>query len=599
MPARPTRSAGPAGSAGLALLTWVCLTLLAGLIASSPLRSRAYPPTAARPVAKRSLAARPGAARLGAALAVGASAGAASPVAAGPAALAPTGEANFEAGSESITEQGILSDLTFLASEALEGRDSPSAGLAMAAEHLAAELASFGYKGAGPEDSFRVGFSRELPSPVASGCSLAAVTEQAGELTFELGTDFVPLWNASGSASGEAVFVTFGIESRKEKYDDVSGKLDGTIAVILSGEPNHKRKFEGSEITPAADLYSKLPGLAAAGVVGVLSVRRPPPAPAPKTSRRSKDDAPDPNPIAAKMGFRHTWAHWNDGTRPPVITPAELPVLEITPAVAQALLGFDVLEPGTAVDRSGKAPKPIHSGTVVELSAKSAVTSVDIHNVVGLLKGSDPELANEVVVIGAHYDHLGVDPRGRVAHGADDNGSGTAALLAVARALAAAQPRRTIMVAAFAAEEDNLVGSTALVDHCPVPTESIVAMINLDMIGFGKSSEVVVLGVPENPDMGKVLKRGKSLTKTGIRKTITGDGQELFQRSDHYPFHKAGIPTLFFFEGLPITNNRDYHLWTDTLDVVDLEKVTHTARLVFNVSWLLATDDDRPRPPKR
>ena len=571
-------SARPAGSARLAL---TCLTLLAGFSASSAVRSQAYPPPSARPEAAATAA--PAAPRAVATVA----------------AVTRTGEDNFEAGSQLITEESILSDLTFLASDALEGRDSPSAGLALAAEHLATELASFGFKGAGPKESFLMGFSRDLPNPVASGCKLSALTEQASELAFELGTDFVPLWNASGSASGEAVFVTFGIESKQEKYDDVSGKLDGTIAVILSGEPNHKRKFDGSEISAAADLYSKLPALAEAGVVGVLSVRRPPPAPAPKTSRRGQDDAPDQSTSAAKMGFRHTWAHWNDGTRPPLIGPAELPVLEITPAAAEALLGFDVLEPGAAVDRSGKAPKPIFSGTMVELSAESAVTSVDIHNVVGLLKGSDPELAEEVVVIGAHYDHLGVDPRGRMARGADDNGSGTAALLSVAKALSAAQPRRTIMVAAFAAEEDNLVGSTALVDRCPVPTESIVAMINLDMIGFGKSSEVVVLGVPENPDMGKVLKRGKSLTKTGIRKTITGDGQELFQRSDHYPFHKAGIPTLFFFEGLPITNNRAYHLWTDTLDVVDLEKVANTARLVFNVSWLLATDDERPRPPKR
>jgi len=515
----------------------------------------------------------------------------------------PDDSTGFDAGFALIDEQRVAADLAILASPVHEGRDSPSAGLRAAAEHVASRLAAAGYTGAGEEGSFRVGFERMLPNPVPDQCSLVGIDEQDVERQFVLGHDFVPLWNASGSAAGEAVFVTFGIESRSNKYDDITGDLEDSIAVILSGEPNHKRKFDGYDISPAADTYDKLPALAEAGIVGVLVVRRPPPAPEPpkkSRSRRRGRSEPEvaPPPAAPPMGFRHTWATWNDGTRPRRYTPAALPVLEITPAAAQALLGFDVLTVADEVDKSVKAPKPVRSAMRIEMSARSEVESIRIDNVVGLLRGSDPTLADEVVVIGAHYDHIGVDARGRVGLGADDNGSGTAALLSIADALATARPRRTIMIAAFAAEEDNLLGSKALVGDCPVPIDSIAAMINLDMIGFGKDSEVIVIGVPENPDLGKLLKRAKNLEKSGIRKIVTGQGHELMERSDHFPFHRAGIPTLFFFEGLPIDKNTDYHLWTDTLDIVDMTKVANTARLVFNVAWLLATEDERPDPPK-
>jgi hypothetical protein len=525
------------------------------------------------------------------------------PIAAPSAVALPDDRAGFDAGFALINEETLTTDLTILASPVHEGRDSPSAGLTAAAEHVASRLKAAGYEGAGEKGSFRVGFERMLPNPVPDECHLVGIDEQELEHEFKLGEDFVPLWNASGSAEGEAVFVTFGIDSQPDKYDDIRGDLEDTIAVILSGEPNHKRKFDGFDISPAANTYDKLPALAEAGVIGVLVVRRPPPVPEPpKSSRSSRRGRGEPEaapaPAAPPMGFRHTWASFNDGTRPRRYMPAELPVLEITPAVAQALLGLDVLEVAKAVDKSVKAPKPVHTGMRVEMSSQCEVKLVRIDNVVGLLRGSDPALANEVVVIGAHYDHIGVDARGRVGLGADDNGSGTAALLSIADALATARPRRTILVAAFAAEEDDLLGSKALVNECPVPIDSIAAMVNLDMIGFGKDSEVVVIGVPENPDLGKLLKRAKKLEKSGIRKIVTGQGQELMTRSDHYPFHKAGIPTLFFFEGLPIDKNADYHRWTDTIDIVDMKKVANTARLVFNVCWLLATEDERPDPPK-
>jgi len=126
-----------------------------------------------------------------------------------------------------------------------------------------------------------------------------------------------------------------------------------------------------------------------------------------------------------------------------------------------------------------------------------------------------------------------------------------------------------------------------------------VAMLNLDMVGRGEADEVAVLGLIENPKLEVVLDRAKSLQPTRIKSIVKRQGQDLFARSDHYSFHQIGVPVLFFFEGLPIDKNKDYHTWRDTIDLVDTDKVARTARLVFNTAWLLADDDERPPKPEK
>ncbi|RKY18586.1 MAG: hypothetical protein DRQ55_12970 [Planctomycetota bacterium] len=504
-----------------------------------------------------------------------------------------------ERGFDSISELDLSADLTLLAGPRAEGRDSPSAGQSLAAEHIAQRLAAAGYSGAGPEGSFLLPFTRRLPAPVPERCRLSADgPDGPTELTY--GEDFVPVWHAEGQATGEAVLLGFGIDSSRETYDDVTGDLDGVVAVIVSGEPRHRRKFDGPELSPDANLYTKLATLKQAGVAGVLLVRRPPALPEPASSSRRRRNAqaePTP-PEPAPLGFRHTWARWIDEPGEFEAPVVGLPVLEITPAAALAVTGLDVLAPLDDVDRKAKAPKPVFSGRTVSLAAASELRDVTLFNVAGTLTGSDQTLADEYVVIGAHYDHLGVDVRGRVGFGADDNASGTSALMEVAQALAQAGPRRSILACAFAAEEDGLLGSDALAGAPPVPAQQLVAMINMDMLGYGDAGEVAVIGVPENPAFEKLLKRAKKLKHTKVKKIITGQGQEVFKRSDHYNFHRRGVPSLFFFEGLPVGSNPHYHTWHDTLDTIDIDKIARTARLVFNTAWLLAEDDERPPPPR-
>ena len=143
-----------------------------------------------------------------------------------------------------------------------------------------------------------------------------------------------------------------------------------------------------------------------------------------------------------------------------------------------------------------------------------------------------------------------------------------------------------------------MLGSAAIARRLPVEKSKIVAMVNMDMIGRGEAREVAVLGTERNKHLERLVQRADGLGKTGIRDLVMGRGQELWQRSDQYEFHKIGIPSLFFFEGLPITRNPDYHTWRDTIDKLDLAKIENTTRLVFNTVWLLATEDERP-PPSR
>jgi Zn-dependent M28 family amino/carboxypeptidase len=296
--------------------------------------------------------------------------------------------------------------------------------------------------------------------------------------------------------------------------------------------------------------------------------------------------------------FRSTWAQFVDGRHVPRPAKVKVAALGLSRDAAERLCGTSVVEVAERMERQGKPERLDLGGRRVALAGATETAAVALDNVVGWIAGADPELADEVVVVGAHYDHLGVDARGRIAFGADDNASGTAVLIELAEALVAAGPRRSVALCAFAAEEDGLLGSYALLDRPPVAVERLVAMINMDMVGRGDAREVAVVGLRQNPDFERLLKRAQKEVASGVRKIVTKGGEELFKRTDHYPFHERGVPSVFFFEGLPISRNKDYHTWRDTIDQLDFDKIENTARLVFATTWLLANDDKRPAPPR-
>jgi hypothetical protein len=220
-----------------------------------------------------------------------------------------------------------------------------------------------------------------------------------------------------------------------------------------------------------------------------------------------------------------------------------------------------------------------------------------VPNVVAVWRGSDPSLQNEYVVLSAHFDHVGV---GRpvngdsIYNGADDNASGTAALLEVARAFSVMgeRPRRSILFLHVSGEEHGLLGSRWFSDNPTVPIDRIVANINVDMIARNAPDSIVVIG-KDYSSLGRTVERvGANHPELGL--TVSDDlwpQERFFYRSDHFNFARLEIPALFFFSGV----HEDYHRPSDTADRIDPDKAARVARLIFHTALEIANDPTRPR----
>ena len=528
---------------------------------------------------------------------------------------APSSFQDRAAGEKSITAADLAKHLVQIASPEMEGRDTPSVGLSRAQDYVAEAWFAAGV--ALPPDLTALGaeltaeerrtktlelYRRSYPIPGAlpdaDGSSFGLEVAPLEPKQFQLGRDFVPLSHAGGEARGEVTFLGYGIDSSEEKFDEIPDKgLKGRIALIVEGEPRTPKRFEGPELSLDASLWFKLVNLKKAGAEGALVVRRPPKRPkgSPGLGQPSKELEPP------AMGFRHTFATWNDqranreGRDPQRLE--MVPALEITMAAASEILGEDVEALISRVDSTLRPLRKDGKQRVVTLRSKVKRGDVEASNLVGWIPGADGQAAREVVIVGAHLDHIGVDERGRIGAGADDNASGSAALLEVVQALCAARPRRSVLVCAFSGEEDGLLGSKAVAGRLPVDVRSVVAMVNLDMVGFGDKGACAVLGVVQNPSLEKLVQRAQKLSRTGIREVDICKDEGLFTRSDHYSFHTLGIPVLFFLENGSLDANVDYHTWRDTLDRLDQEKVLNVARLAYNCTWLLTDDEHRPPAP--
>jgi Zn-dependent M28 family amino/carboxypeptidase len=226
-------------------------------------------------------------------------------------------------------------------------------------------------------------------------------------------------------------------------------------------------------------------------------------------------------------------------------------------------------------------------------------------NVVGILEGSDPTLKNEYVVFSAHMDHVGVaGPRGSggcraqgadsICNGADDDGSGTVAVVEIAEAFAGMNPRpkRSIIFLNVSGEEKGLWGSEYFSDHPAVPVSSIVADLNIDMIGRNWKDTIVAIG-KEHSDLGATLNRvGAAHPELNMRPIDDIWPQENFYfRSDHYNFARKGVPILFFFSG----THADYHQASDSPDKIDAEKESRVAQLIFYLGVDVANGAERPK----
>ncbi|MHC4469577.1 MAG: M28 family peptidase [Planctomycetota bacterium] len=211
-------------------------------------------------------------------------------------------------------------------------------------------------------------------------------------------------------------------------------------------------------------------------------------------------------------------------------------------------------------------------------------------NVIGVVKGSDPELSKQVMVLGAHYDHIGYrDLRKRKIYwGADDNASGTTAVMLVAEAFARGElkPRRSVMFILFSGEERGLFGSKHYVARPTWPIADTVAMINLDMVGRNEASRLDVYGNRSSPELDEANSKHEKASKFKFR----FKGGSVFSRSDHFPFYKRNIPVLFFNSGL----HKDYHSLGDEPKRINWGKLERSAEHCYRVLWEIGEQEKRP-----
>jgi aminopeptidase YwaD len=460
-------------------------------------------------------------------------------------------------------------DVHFLASPVLEGRYTGSEGAKVASDFIADRFRALGLKPEGDGGSYFQHFS--FIARVHPGPGNALVFDlPGGKRVAKPDEDFRPLsFSTSGNASGEVVFAGYGIHAPDLGYDDYAGlDVKGKVVLVLRFSP--EGDDPSSKFQPHMALRRKASEARELGAAALLVATGP---------VGSTQTAP------VKISFDASFAD------------SGLPVLGISTPLAEALFaghGFSLADLQRRMnERREPASRPL--GVTATLTADVVQERADARNVVALLPGTDARLTHQVVVIGAHFDHLGwggegsgsLEPKVHAVHpGADDNASGTAGMLEIAREMAAAPPERTLLFVAFSGEEEGLLGSTHFVQHPTIPKDDIVAMINLDMVGRPKAGPALTIG-----GYGTAAQWPELIEKlNAIRHFKISTSKGGFGASDHSSFYAADIPVLFLFTGA----HEDYHKPTDTADRINYPGMTKVVGFAADLTRRVADLPARP-----
>ena len=480
----------------------------------------------------------------------------------GPRGAAPTAlrSADAVAGAVStITPDDVLERVTFLASDALRGRDTPSPGLDTAAAYIAREFARVGLEPGGEDGAYE----QRFPYPLVERAGAARLVAASGE-ALRAGVDFASVPGAPASGDGvEAVLIDV------DGNPDAFAETEGRVAVLpLPGDPAERawRIARTSAIRQATEAGARAAVLLLGPAVGPAGIER------------LDESGAGASRILGGLEAR-------------------IPAFYVAHGAAGRLLpGAD---PTAFAEEAGAGDAaPRRAGTLSWAAPARRVDDATGPNVAGILRGSDPELAGTYVVYSAHMDHVGVgepDESGdSIYNGADDDASGTSALLEIAEAFAAlaTPPARSVLFVAVSGEEKGLLGSRWFSDHPTVPADAMVANVNIDMIARNAPDSIVVIG-QEYSSLGPLVRDVASgYPELGL--TVSDDlwpEQRFFFRSDHFNFARREIPALFFFAGV----HEDYHRPSDEVELIDEDKVARVARLAFLTGLAVADAAEPPR----
>jgi Zn-dependent M28 family amino/carboxypeptidase len=562
-----------------------------------------------------------------------------------------------------VEAERLRQHVTYLASDELEGRRTGTDGALKAARYVAGEFSRLGLMayGDGVSNAQSRGRTSDSPAtvyfqmfPYVAGVELGkgnalTATRRADlvggsplAIDFKVGEDWMPLgFGSNARVEGGAVFVGFGIADAARNYDDYKGAdVKDKVAFALSGTPDGDNPH--SRFARSGELRFKAAAARAAGARALVVVAAEEKFTDDKLSRLRYDNTGGDAGLPVAVVSRQTAAKVLGLGDAATLTLVEKRMREWASASHTEGSGGDWLT-RVNVKASGGA------GVVVSLTTDVVRKVSPAPNVVGVLPGSDPKLEGEVIVIGAHYDHLGRGGEGSLAaregevhHGADDNASGVAGLLELARIFSHERERmrRTVLFVAFAGEEEGLIGSSFYVQNPARPLAQTVAMINMDMIGRLKDGALNVGGVGtadvwrewvarangtlklkvvagamptqgsapaaevRDPSGGATPSRMDNTLTTAVtgadgRAVATATPAERFSLrlnedgygpSDHSSFYSKQVPVLFFFTG----SHEDYHKPSDTADRINYDGEARVLEFVREIVYDLQDSEKRP-----
>ena len=511
---------------------------------------------------------------------------------------------------ETIRREELRADLFFLASDGMRGRLTNTPEYDLAAEWIASRFARLGLQKLGDLDNYFQRF--ELVTAKLGETNKLVLGTPEVRHTPKLGEEFYPLnFSANGEVKARgAALLGYGVTAPEYNWDDYKGRdVKGAIVIAFDGDPdpdNPKSPFDGLVTSEYANprkkaLIAQQHGAAALLVVNIR----------PRTGRDLAGFAPNYWPKATPRIDRFQLATDIEQIR--------IPVMQINLAVAEHLLGTALAPLRKQADAAG-GQVYLTTATPIELAASVSRTTVADRNLVAKIEGSDPALKDEAVIVSAHYDHDGADGT-RVFNGADDNGSGTVAILEIAQAYvnaakAGQRPKRTVIFAVWGSEERGLLGSWAWVANPLWPLEKTVASLNMDMIGRNEevpegggprfnglkpqtaasnANSVNIMGYSFNPELTDMVKAANRETDLTLKMDYDNNRSNLLRRSDQWPFLQHHVPSVFFHTGL----HPDYHTTGDRPERIEYPKMERIVKLVYQASWDLANTAKRPKMPAR
>jgi Zn-dependent M28 family amino/carboxypeptidase len=499
-----------------------------------------------------------------------------------------------------ITASTLAAPVRFLASDALEGRGPATRGDMLARLYLATELEGLGYQPAGTNNSWQQEF--EIVGTTAQLPQTWSFKSKSGQVDLKLSDDYIAgsgvQTESAGFDDAELVFVGYGIEAPEYKWNDFKGaNLKGKVLVMLNNDPDWDDKlFAGKTRLYYGRWTYKYESAARHGAAGVIIVHTTP---------------------SAGYPWQVVQSSW--GGEQFELPAEDEPRIQIKGWATEDAVKRLVKAGGFELDKlvasaRQRSFKPVPLGLKTSIRFNTRVSRVRTGNVAGILPGSDPTLKSEVVIYSAHHDHFGIgdpDKTGdKIYNGAEDNASGCAQVLAIARAFAALpeRPRRSVMMLFVAGEEQGLLGSKYYSLHPTVPAGKIAANINYDGGNYrGRTKDLTQIGAGKSSldGIAKALveKQGRVLVPDQF------PDKGYYYRSDQFSFAKIGVPAIYFDNGYDYIGKpagwgkKQHEDWTEHVyhqpsDEIDdtwvFDGMIEDATIGFEAGWLVAQADEMP-----